>query len=401
MFRLQDIQGKCLEEYFDKWGYAQPHTLSLFGANLLLGEDRILSMLSATLSSKYVSSLFDTAFEVDPELSLRSLITQRRRWKNAALAGTYYMVTQTPSIMRGNYTLCSKLANLFLLASKVFEQFLAFFAPALCGIAFISLFGALGGLIGPTWQLLAEIVQGTLYSALYVVFVYVHLKRSHGDRVLQPGLVNVVFIYSTAMAILNLCALLYGFASGRLAEGAFQLMLLSLALPFVSALVSGSSEAFLIMAKSWLVYFLAAPFYSFCGAYSMARLADVSWGNRPATSGAADQQKDSKADLVQQLQERQMSKCALFNLLLVSANLAIIVSLKVLIPRALSRWSTNSSKVYTEQDILPHIFMLFGLGRILQLLLALGFHICRRVLRAVRPAGNPYMVAEQVAPMSP
>merc|ERR1712187_437016 len=227
---------------------------------------------------------------------------------------------------------------------------------------------------------------------LYVVFVYVHLKRSQGDCVLQPALVNVILVYTTTMATLNFGVLLHGLTTGRLADGGFQLMLLSLALPFVSALVSGSSEAFLIMARSWLVYFLAAPFYSFCGAYSMARLADVSWGNRPATSGAADQQKDSKADLVQQLQERQMSKCALFNLLLVSANLAIIVSLKVLIPRALSRWSTNSSKVYTEQDILPHIFMLFGLGRILQLLLALGFHICRRVLRAVRPAGNPDMV---------
>jgi len=39
MFRLGDIQGLCLEEYFDRWGYAPPHSLSLCGANLQLGED--------------------------------------------------------------------------------------------------------------------------------------------------------------------------------------------------------------------------------------------------------------------------------------------------------------------------------------------------------------------------
>merc|ERR1712187_287326 len=231
---------------------------------------------------------------------------------------------------------------------------------------------------------------------LYVVFVYVHLKRSQGDCVLQPALVNVILVYTTTMATINFGVLLHGLTTGRLAEGAFQLMLIPLALPFVSALISGSFEAFLIMVRSWLVYFLAAPFYAFCGAYSMARLADVSWGNRPATSEAADEGKDSEAALLQNWHERQMSISALFNLVLVSANLAIMLSLKVLIPRGLNRWNTTTSKVYTEHDILPHVFLVLGLGRILQLLLALGFHVCRRVLRAESSTRNPYTVLEQV-----
>merc|ERR1712146_244079 len=85
------------------------------------------------------------------------------------------------------------------------------------------------------------------------------------------------------------------------------------------------------------------------------------------------------------------------NLVLVFANLALMVSLKVLIPQALNRWSTTTSKVYTEHDILPHVFLLLGLGRILQLLLALGFHVCRRVLGAESSTGNSYAVVEQVS----
>ena len=34
MFRYADVCGRALEEYFDVWGYAPPHTLGLLGANL-------------------------------------------------------------------------------------------------------------------------------------------------------------------------------------------------------------------------------------------------------------------------------------------------------------------------------------------------------------------------------
>jgi cellulose synthase/poly-beta-1,6-N-acetylglucosamine synthase-like glycosyltransferase len=127
MFRLEDIQGKCLEEFFDEWGYAPAYKLSLYGANLQLGEDRVLSLLSATASAKHLSSLWDAVFEFDPELSLQRLVTQRRRWKNSIMCHTYYTLTQMPSVMRSSFSLRFKLANLMLLGAKMFEHVVALF----------------------------------------------------------------------------------------------------------------------------------------------------------------------------------------------------------------------------------------------------------------------------------
>lgn len=240
------------------------------------------------------------------------------------------------------------------------------------------------------------------------MFVYVHLKRSHGDCVLEPTLVNVVFIYTTIMSTISFGALLNGLTSGQLAEDTFKILLIPLGMPFVNALVSGSYEAVAIMIRSWLLYFITAPFAGFCGAYNFARLADISWGNRPAASAAAEEHKNksiglqNEADMQQQWLDRQMSKCALLNLVLVIANMAVVVSVKVFIPHALSRWNLTSSKRYTEHDVLPYMFIFFGCGIILQLLLAFGFHGGRQVLgNRARSTGNPYAKIEQTLPMSP
>ena len=88
------LEGRVLEEYFDKWGYAPPHSLRLLGANLQIAEDRIPSLLSVIYSGKRSDALFDAVFEFEAELSLRALITQRRRWGNGSLAGLVYAVGQ-------------------------------------------------------------------------------------------------------------------------------------------------------------------------------------------------------------------------------------------------------------------------------------------------------------------
>ena len=87
-FRFDVIQGRCLNEYFDDWGYAPPHSLHLIGANLQLAEDRIPSLLGVLYSGGMRSdSAFDAVFEFEAELSLKAFMTQRRRWINGTIAG--------------------------------------------------------------------------------------------------------------------------------------------------------------------------------------------------------------------------------------------------------------------------------------------------------------------------
>jgi hypothetical protein len=218
----------------------------------------------------------------------------------------------------------------------------------------------------------------------------------------------MIFVYTIIMSMISFGGLVYDLALGRLAEDAFKILLIPLAMPFVNAMVCGSFEGFIIMIKSWLIYFLTAPFAGICSAYNFARLADISWGNRPAASAAAEEHKNksiglqNEADMQQQWLEHQMSNCALLNFMLVIANIVVAVFSKIFIHRTLSRWNLTSSRVYNEFDVLPYVFIFFGGGIILQLLLAFGFHGGRRIFgNCARPTGNPYAAVAQMAPMSP
>merc|ERR1712048_485089 len=266
------------------------------------------------------------------------------------------------------------------------------FLPAMIGIQFVSSVGLLAGLIGPRWQLLAEAFQLMLYATLYALFVYVHLKRSQKDCVLQPALASAVFMYTTTMTLITVCAIAHGIFSDRLAEGPSQLLLVFLVLPFVTTLVGGSCEGVIIMIRSWLVYYMTGPFAGLWGAYNFARLADVSWGNRPMESASAEVRKQNsaglqyEAEMQQEWLERQMSRCGFFNLVLVIVNLAIVLCVTKLLPRMLGMSSQAPSKALHVHNKLPYVYLFFGSGFILQLLLAFAYHACSRLLSYESPA---------------
>ena len=57
------------------------------------------------------------------------------------------------------------------------------------------------------------------------------------------------------------------------------------ALPFLVGAISGDLEALGLMLKCFPIYLLAVPsFVGSASAYNLARLADITWGNRPAAS---------------------------------------------------------------------------------------------------------------------
>merc|ERR1712151_1042360 len=159
-----------------------------------------------------------------------------------------------------------------------------------------------------------------------------------------------------------------GILSGRLTDLARYLaitqgiLLIPLVLPFVTTLVSGSYEGVIIMLRSCLVSYLTGPFAAFWGAYNFARLADVSWGNRPVESASAEERKQKstglqhEADMQQEWLQRQMSRCGFFNLVLVLVNLVIILYVARLLPRTLNMWSQASPKASYEHDHLPYVF---------------------------------------------
>ena len=172
-FRYGSIRGRCLDEYFDEWGYAPPHTLKLIGANLQLAEDRIPSLLGVLYSGgKCNNSAFDAVFEFEAELSLRAFITQRRRWINGTFAGLVYALTQCRYICGSRkHSIGFKIANVLLLSLQALGFVLTFLTPALFGFLMSSAVGLICIYVYPSITAQAQVITCTVYGAFYVLFV--------------------------------------------------------------------------------------------------------------------------------------------------------------------------------------------------------------------------------------
>ena len=388
MFRYADIAGRTLEEYFHVWGYAAPHVLGLLGANLQLAEDRIPSLLGVIYSGKHTDSPLDAIFEFEAELSLSSLITQRRRWGNGSLAGLIYAITQADALMAYTHSRAFKMRNLALLSLQTLGFVLTFLTPALFGFLFSAATGALATELFDASR--AASVQGLtsgIYVTLYVSLVYTHVKRVEGDCVLQPSVLKMCIAYNAAMSLLVVAALVLD-AVMYDSWGVLGAYTLLMSVPFVIATVARSGEAVRVMMHAFPVYLLAVPtFIGFLSAYNLARLPDLSWGNRPTASAA--QQKRLRASLSldgaeQQALEhefwlaRQVRGCQLFNSGLVLLNLLLMGCGQTLASKVarLPRRAQSSGEVNAYDGALE-LCLLFSAPYVSQQAIALAFHATR------------------------
>jgi hypothetical protein len=389
-FRFGVMQGRALDEYFDDWGYAAPHSLKLIGANLQLAEDRIPSLLGVLYSGGMRSdSSFGAVFEFEAELSLRAFMTQRRRWINGTIAGLLYALSQTPAIFRSaEHTLTFKIANLLALTTQTLGFFLMFLTPGLFGF----LFGSAAGTIvshalpaHPGLELPVRAMVMGVYGVLYVAFVFAHAKRTgSNDRVFRPTLTKVVIAYNGLMALLVLAAIVLNFVR----NGAWFLVAVYLSvpgLPLLGSLAGCDLEGAWIILKSFPVFALASPsFVGSLSAYSASRIADLSWGNRPGASAEDKDRRrrslalnDDSAKLAQWLAGQARAMHCL-NALLVLTNLALMVGAPWLVPtmaflpRLDSGWSLGGMDAFFDGAL--ELYLVFSFAWLAQQVIGFVFH---------------------------
>jgi len=398
-FRFGAIRGRCLDEYFDDWGYAPPHTLKLIGANLQLAEDRIPSFLGVLYSDGMCSdSDFDAVFEFEAELSLRHFMTQRRRWINGTVAGTIYLLRQTPSIMASEkHSALFKVANVLLLALQALGFFLMFLTPGLFGF----LFGSAAGLIathafGHDAELPLRLAVTISYGTLYAVFVAVHLKRTDArDCVLRPMLTKVVIGYNALLAFAVFVAIVLNYV----VDGAWFLLAVYASvpgLPITCACLGGDFEGARLMAKSFPIFALASPsFVGSLSAYSAARIADLSWGNRPTEVQKENERnreslglEDDRSELAYWL-TRQARSMHAFNGLLVLTNLGLmaggywLVDAIAFLPTIDPSWTLAHSAASSFEGAVE-LFLIFTFAWLAQQLVGLIYHGVRILHPAMR-----------------
>ena len=265
-----------------------------------------------------------------------------RRWINGTIAGTIYALRQTKAIVASEkHSAVFKVANVLVLALQALGFFLMFLTPGLFGFLFGSAAGALGTLaFGSAAELPLRVLVMATYGALYVVFVACHLKHigSH-DCVLRPTLTKIVIGYNAVLAVMVLVAIVANFVI----EGAWFLLAVYASVPgcpILCACIGGDFEGALLMAKSFPVFALASPsFVGSLSAYSAARIADLTWGNRPASSQKDNEKRRQSLSLDDNRMKlhhwlvRQARFMYALNFCLVLANLGLMCGGHWLVPR--------------------------------------------------------------------
>lgn len=161
-----------------------------------------------------------------------------------------------------------------------------FLTPGLFGFLFGSAAGYLAQkAAGERAELPARVATMAVYGSLYVAFVYVHLKRvGKSDRVLHPQLTTAVLGLNAVLAVLVISAIVVNFIH----EGAWFIAAIYMSVPgfpIACACIGGDWEGARLMAMAFPIFAIVSPsFVGALSAYSAARIADLSWGNRPCVT---------------------------------------------------------------------------------------------------------------------
>ena len=137
-------------------------------------------------------------------------------------SGCLYALSLTPAILASKRHSCFfKMGNVLLLVLQTLSFFLMFLTPGFFGF----LFGSAVGMIatqafGDDAELPSRLFTMITYGSLYVVFVFVHLKRTDSnDCVLQPTLTKIVIGYNALLAVAVITAVVLHFV----VEGGFHI----------------------------------------------------------------------------------------------------------------------------------------------------------------------------------
>jgi len=266
-----------------------PSETGMVLGNLKIAEDRLLTAAAVfkTKGEWFIGLVPKAKFYYDPELSLRSLVLQRRRWLNGTAAGYVYFTWMEMGLLwHAPIAWYRKLTIFILLLLQFITNMVVLLSP--------SIFLCSANLAFKWWFPAARYSQVWLDAtwiaivALYVAFVWIHAKQLYiGPLFAAMYMVGLFTIVSTISASFS-----YLVATGGDPHDLVNVLF------YVILAVTFSPMVFGFLADWWSPYYQAisiVQFYTFVpmlvawfGAYSLARLWDMSWGNRPSGGTQAE-----------------------------------------------------------------------------------------------------------------
>ena len=217
MYRYKDLANGRYKKYFDTVN-KPPEDCGLWLANLKIAEDRIPSLFAVFADLQDLEVEEDSAFEThwvrdavfyfEAEMTLKSLVLQRRRWLNGTNAGYIYIAQNLLKFVWGSkHSTGTKSFATFMIVMQLIQVFVLSLGP---GIFTAIIFGTSNFLAihysktlfhekgdehpglrtGDHAQQLATVVAGT-YLAIYLLFLWVHriqyIEDDQGRKQKTPG----------------------------------------------------------------------------------------------------------------------------------------------------------------------------------------------------------------------
>jgi len=274
-------------EHFDKLVGTGPGETNMTIENVKLAEDRIPSYSLVTHGEKgaYTTWVDGAVFKFQAETSFESFVKQRRRWLNGAMFCYIWTVFIRPDLfLKSSHNIFRRYA----IWSMFFVQLLTYFLASISPSIFTSgLYLGLISLLGNDNQT-PIIVATVLFSVYTYAFIWVHRYKSF----IKPLFYLTAFVNMFAMIFIVAGFIRQSSAWAFSPTGINRIIIqwstiFIMASPFVMALIALDFKSFFLLLKSCIPYWLFLP--TMIGSfmlYSIARVFDVTWGNRSGSAGA-------------------------------------------------------------------------------------------------------------------
>ncbi|AYV84345.1 MAG: hypothetical protein Hyperionvirus23_12 [Hyperionvirus sp.] len=316
LYRYAAIKKECVSYYINAVA-AHPSECGILMANLNLAEDRVLSYAAVLKTGKdaYTAYVPESIFFFAAETSPLQLFQQRRRWINGTIAGYIWLLSKPSLIWDSGLKWWNKPLLSLLLVCQLFMYIGVAVSP---GIFITSLYWSslwiddtfLGGHLERFS--LCEVFF-SFYLLVYVAFALRHANPANKPAVSEPFVKFVTFVNMVAMTSIMVSmgsSLKIMFGAGGdiwwmtsnwdLDYVVTLLVVFTIFGPLLLALMH-SPTSFYYMLRSFGQFYLLLPtMVTYVGVYSLSRVWDLSWGNRPseksslkATLSAEEQKKNA------------------------------------------------------------------------------------------------------------
>ncbi|AYV78509.1 MAG: hypothetical protein Edafosvirus16_8 [Edafosvirus sp.] len=295
LYRYSAIKNKAVPFYINTVA-AHPSECGIMMANLNLAEDRVLSYAAVveTHENAYTCYVPEAVFYFAAETTPLQLFQQRRRWINGTIAGYLWLLSKPSIIWNSGLKFLNKPFISLLLICQVFMYIVLIISPAIFAVSSYWSLKWLQSYFGTGNNYFGEIFL-ILYGLIYVVFVIKHSRPEQKPPVINSLVHFATFINAIAM-IFIMTSMISGFVvmyktrssiwlsidDWEVQDGMTLLIAFSLLGPLFLALFH-SLTSFMYMLFSIVQFYLLLPtMVAYIGAYSLSRVWDLSWGNRPS-----------------------------------------------------------------------------------------------------------------------